>query len=150
MQPFGSLLFLRQPPETVSQTAVVIGSERVLFFSFFFGTSTFKLILTLWGKHLWHSPRRKGFFVCGGELPPPAGCGRLRLPRRHQRWSAHKSAGRHRRTRQTNRGGNNGGHAVRVGYLEAVDRPQWVYTVIRSSSSGAYRWRGAETGAVGD
>lgn len=56
---YSPLLFLSQPPETVSQTAMVIGSES-------FCTSTFKLILTLWGKHLWHSPRK--VILCVGAL----------------------------------------------------------------------------------
>lgn len=60
---YGPLLFLLLPPETVSQTAMVIGSES-------FCTSTFKWILNLWGKHLWRLLRKVNLCV-GAFLPSP-------------------------------------------------------------------------------
>lgn len=73
-----------RPPETVSQTAMVIGSER-------FSTGTFNWTLNLWGKHLcW--PLRKAS-VCLGAVPVvTSGLSRLQLPRRHQRWNVDTSA----------------------------------------------------------
>lgn len=72
---YGPLLFLPQPPETVSQTAMVIGSES-------FCTSTFKWILNLWGKHLWLPPEESES-LCGSSpalTSGSAGFSCLQLP----------------------------------------------------------------------